>query len=164
MLEAAQLDSIKHMKCFERILNQAAQQVLRPPSVSQLFGRIRQITAANHALEEKWRLLQPPPHKLKTDVSTKWNSALHMVDRFLQQQPSICTALLSPQVRKSAVDICTLTKMDISKADGSESSQASGLHHVRGEYTYVVNDCSTILWQKQTVVTQQFGKLNRRYI
>ncbi|XP_024118736.1 zinc finger BED domain-containing protein 1-like [Oryzias melastigma] len=42
-----------------------------------------------------------------------------MVERFLEQQPAICAALISPQVRKggSSGDICTLTENDISTAE-----------------------------------------------
>ncbi|XP_055049286.2 E3 SUMO-protein ligase ZBED1-like [Misgurnus anguillicaudatus] len=40
-----------------------------------------------------------------------------MIERFLEQQPAICAALLSPQVRKSGSDICTLSETDISTAE-----------------------------------------------
>ena len=40
-----------------------------------------------------------------------------MVDRFLEQQPAVCAALLSPQVRKGESDICTLNETDISNAE-----------------------------------------------
>lgn len=45
-----------------------------------------------------------------------------MADRFLKQQPAICAALLLSQVRKSAVDIYKLTKIDISQGDDGEGS------------------------------------------
>ncbi|KAL1279226.1 hypothetical protein QQF64_025899 [Cirrhinus molitorella] len=47
----------------------------------------------------------------------RWNSAYEMLSRFLEQQPAICAALLSPEVRKSVSDICTLTEMEISNAE-----------------------------------------------
>lgn len=134
VIMTAQLDNFKHIQCFAHIL----QWILHPLSVSPLLRRIRWITTANCALEEKKRLLQLPLHKLKTDVAIRWNNAFHKVDRFLKQQPAICAALLSSQVRKSAVDVCTLTQMDISKADyreGSQATESSGHHHVRGEDT-----------------------------
>lgn len=74
-------------------------------------------TTAKHQLEEKQILLGLPKNKLKTDVSTRWNSAYEMVDRFLEQQPAVCAALLSPQVRRGESDICTLTEADISNAE-----------------------------------------------
>ncbi|KAK7124043.1 hypothetical protein R3I93_022218 [Phoxinus phoxinus] len=40
-----------------------------------------------------------------------------MVDRFLEQQPAICAALLSPQVRKGEHDFCTLSEGDVSGAE-----------------------------------------------
>ncbi|XP_040916034.1 E3 SUMO-protein ligase ZBED1-like [Toxotes jaculatrix] len=40
-----------------------------------------------------------------------------MVDRFLEQQPAVYAVLLSPQVRKGAHDICTLSEADVSGAE-----------------------------------------------
>lgn len=84
------------------------------------MGRVRRITAffnritvASQALKTKQKMLQLPSHKLKTDVSTRWNSAYEMLLRFLEQQSAICTALLCPEVRKSGSDIFTLNETDI---------------------------------------------------
>ena len=107
MLAAAQIDYLTHVKCFAHTLNLATQRALKLNPVSRLLGRIRRITGflhrssiATHALQEKQRLLELSPHKLKIDVPTRWNSAFEMNKRFLEQQPAICATLLSPQVRK----------------------------------------------------------------
>ncbi|XP_028430301.1 zinc finger BED domain-containing protein 1-like [Perca flavescens] len=62
-------------------------------------------------------MLQLPTHKPKTDVSTRWNSAYEMLLRFLEQQPAVCAALLSPEVRKSSTDVFTLNESDIGNAE-----------------------------------------------
>lgn len=40
-----------------------------------------------------------------------------MLERFLEQQPAICAALLSSEVRRSGSDICTLNENDITDAE-----------------------------------------------
>lgn len=42
-----------------------------------------------------------------------WPSLL----RFLEQQPAICAALLSPEIRKSSTDVFTLNEADIGNAE-----------------------------------------------
>lgn len=44
------------------------------------------------------------------DVTTRWNSSLDMLGRFLEQQPAISAALMSPDVRRRENDLCTLTE------------------------------------------------------
>lgn len=68
---------------------------------------------ANHTLETKQKMLQLPSHKLKTDVSMRWNSAYEILLLFLEQP---CAALLSPEVR-SASEIFTLNVTDFSHAE-----------------------------------------------
>ncbi|KAI4797683.1 hypothetical protein KUCAC02_024923 [Chaenocephalus aceratus] len=93
----------------------------RATAVARLLGRVRRIvnffrrsTTANHMLKEKQRLLQLPEDKLMTDVVT---SAHDMLERFLEQQPAICAALLSSEVRKTEKDLCTLTESDVTTAE-----------------------------------------------
>ncbi|XP_026117915.1 zinc finger BED domain-containing protein 1 [Carassius auratus] len=49
-------------------------------------------------------------------MPVRWNSAYEMISRFLEQQPAVCAALLSPEVRKNVTD-CALTENDISSAE-----------------------------------------------
>lgn len=51
------------------------------------------ITAA--ILKEKQKLLLLPEYKLIVGVATRWNSALNMISRYLEQQPAIYAALTS---------------------------------------------------------------------
>ncbi|KAL3981340.1 homeodomain interacting protein kinase [Sarotherodon galilaeus] len=68
------------------------------------------------------KILKLPTHKLVTDGVTRWNSTLEMLERFLEQQPAISAALLSPEVRRSDGDLCTLTEADIT--DGEDIVKA----------------------------------------
>ncbi|KAK7933157.1 hypothetical protein WMY93_004053 [Mugilogobius chulae] len=147
MLAAAQMEDITHITCFAHSLNLAAQRALKLNAVARLMGRIRRICTffhrsplASRVLQEKQRLLGLPPHKLKSDVATRWNSCYEMLERFLEQQPAICAALLSPQVRRcgSSTDISTLNEADVTNAE--EIAQA--LKPMR-DATHIMSEDST---------------------
>ncbi|XP_057197562.1 zinc finger BED domain-containing protein 4-like [Triplophysa rosa] len=65
----------------------------------------------------KQKLLQLPPHKLIMDVTTRWNSTLDMLVRYLEQQAAISAALTSPAMRQNAHNIDTLDSSDILNAE-----------------------------------------------
>ena len=124
MTVAARLAGLTHIQCFAHSLNLASQRALKIQSVARLLGRVRRVTAffrrstlASEQLKQKQRLLQLPSHRLITDVITRWNSSYEMIERFLEQQPAICAALLSTEVRRSEKDIFTLSESDITCAE-----------------------------------------------
>ncbi|XP_034050992.1 zinc finger BED domain-containing protein 1-like [Thalassophryne amazonica] len=124
IVRAEQLMGHFHMGCFAHLINLASQAGLKTPAIARLLGRVRRIVAffhrsptASHTLKEKQQLFQLPQHKLIVDVTTRWNSSLDMLGRFLEQQPAISAALLSPDVRRRESDICTLTETDITTAE-----------------------------------------------
>ncbi|CAM4511391.1 unnamed protein product [Leuciscus chuanchicus] len=124
MSVAAQVGKFPHVKCFAHTLNLASQRALKVATLSRLLGRVRRIstcfhrsTTASHCLKVKQQCLGLNNHKLITDVSTRWNSAYDMVERFLEQQPAICATLLSPEVRRGESDLCTLTETDVTNAE-----------------------------------------------
>uniref|UniRef100_A0A8C1U7M1 BED-type domain-containing protein n=1 Tax=Cyprinus carpio TaxID=7962 RepID=A0A8C1U7M1_CYPCA len=107
---AAELAGMSHIRCFAHSLNLASQKALKVPSVDRLLGRVRRVTAffrrstiASQQLKQNQLLLKLPKHRLITDVVTRWNSSYDMVDRFLEQQPAICAALLSTEVLLKAL-------------------------------------------------------------
>uniref|UniRef100_A0A3B3XPC0 Uncharacterized protein n=1 Tax=Poecilia mexicana TaxID=48701 RepID=A0A3B3XPC0_9TELE len=94
-IAAAEAAFSLHVKCYAHTLNLAAQRALKVTAVARLLGRVRRIvsffrrsTTGSHILKEKQMLLRLPQHKLMT-------GAHDMLERFLEQQPAICAALLS---------------------------------------------------------------------
>ncbi|XP_076742690.1 E3 SUMO-protein ligase ZBED1-like [Maylandia zebra] len=129
MVRAVEITGWLHIGCFAHTLNLASQAGLKVPAVAQLLGRVRRIasffhrsTVASRKLKEKQKILNLPAHKLVTDGVTRWNSTLEMLERFLEQQPAISAALLSPEVRRSDSNLCSLTEADIT--DGEDIVKA----------------------------------------
>lgn len=124
IVRAVNIMGLKHVGCFAHIINLASQAGLKLPMIARLLGRVRHIasffhrsTTATRILKEKQKLLQLKKHKLTIDVVTRWNSALDMLERFLEQQPAISAALLAPEVRRNEKDLCTLKEEDITDAE-----------------------------------------------
>lgn len=63
--------------------------------------QLRKSANASHTLNKKHKLLNLPEHKLMTDVAERWNCACDMLEQLFEQQPAICTALLSAEVWKN---------------------------------------------------------------
>lgn len=124
MVRAVEILQLMHVGCFAHTLNLASQAGLKVPAVSRLLARVRRVatffhrsTTATKILKDKQKMLQLPAHKLTLDVVTRWNSALAMVERFLEQQPAISATLLSPDVRRNEKDLCSLTEEDVTTAE-----------------------------------------------
>lgn len=105
MTVAVELTGYQHIRCFAHILNLASQRALKVTVVARLLAKVRRICVFFHrssiaadVLKRHQRMLELPQHKLITDVVVRWNSAYEMLSRFLEQQPAICAALLSPEV------------------------------------------------------------------
>ncbi|XP_078017548.1 E3 SUMO-protein ligase ZBED1-like [Epinephelus lanceolatus] len=126
MIAAMRLDDeLTHITCFAHTLNLAAQKALKLPTVARLLGRIRRITGFFHrstvaadALKASQNEKGISDHSLITDVTTRWNSAHDMVERFLEQLPAVCAALASPDVRRNnSTDSAALTDVEIKHAE-----------------------------------------------
>lgn len=95
-------------------------------SVSHLLVRMRRVVGyfrrsavANAILKEKQKqkLLQLPEHNLVIDVATRWNSAVDMISRYLEQQPVIYAALTFKKLRKREKDISSLSERELTSAE-----------------------------------------------
>ncbi|KAM9350016.1 E3 SUMO-protein ligase ZBED1 [Symphorus nematophorus] len=102
--------------CFAHTVNLAAKNAVSISQVSRLLGKIRKVvtffhrsTTASHALKTKQGMLELPVHKLIHDVPTRWNTTYDMLERYLEQQAAIYSALMEKDVKKHLKDISVLT-------------------------------------------------------
>jgi len=92
------------VSCFSHTLQLAVEEAVKIPAVSKALARVRRlVTHFNHSpkatyvLKQKQQLLQHTDLTLIQDVSTRWNSAYLMVERFIKLQQPVCAALIELQ-------------------------------------------------------------------
>lgn len=74
-------------------------------------------TTAAHALKTKQEMLELPVHKLIHDVTTRWNTTYDMLERYVEQQAAIYSALMDKDVKKNVKDIAVLTDSEAKLAE-----------------------------------------------
>lgn len=92
--------------------------------MSRLLAKVRKIvtffhrsTTAAHVLKTKQELLQLPIHKLIQDTPTRWNSSYDMIERYIEQQAAVYSAMTDKGVKKNVKDVVTLSKNDVRLAE-----------------------------------------------
>lgn len=117
---AVELLGVIHIRCYAHTLNLATQKSLKLPQVSRLLAKIRKIvtffhksTTAAELLKRKQAQLDLPTLKLISDCETRWNSTLHMITRYLQNQPAIYAVFRSDEIRQQEKEYVTLSEGEI---------------------------------------------------
>lgn len=113
-----------HIGCFAHTLNLAAKKALEIKQVSHVLAKMRSTvgffhrsTTAAHVLECKQEMLGLPKHCLINDVATRWNSSFEMVERYLEQQAAVYSALAERSVRNKGIGIGNLSDLELSNAE-----------------------------------------------
>lgn len=92
---------------FARTVHLSAKRAVSVNQVSRPLGTIRKVvgffhqsTTATHALTVKQEMLQLPVPKLVHKISTRWNTKYDMLERYVEQQASIFSAMMDNKVKK----------------------------------------------------------------
>ncbi|KAL0184383.1 hypothetical protein M9458_020079, partial [Cirrhinus mrigala] len=92
--------------------------------MDRLLGRIRKVvsffhrsTTAAHVLKTKQEMLQLPAYKLIHDDTKRWNSTYDMLERYLEEQAAVYSALTEKTLKKNIRDIVTLSDDDVKVAE-----------------------------------------------
>ena len=117
--------------CFAHTINLASQKAIALNQVDRLLGKVRRVvaffhrsTTAAHILETKQVMLKrdnidannnkQQVHKLIHDVKTRWNSSYDMLQRYIEQQVAVYSALADKSIKK---DISALSEQDVRLAE-----------------------------------------------
>ncbi|KAK0137257.1 Zinc finger BED domain-containing protein 1 [Merluccius polli] len=76
-----------------------------------------QSTTAAHVLKTKQEMLKLAVHKLIHDGPTRWNTVYDMMERYVEQQAAIYSAITDKDVKKNVKDIAILTDSEAKLAD-----------------------------------------------
>ncbi|KAM9324431.1 LOW QUALITY PROTEIN: uncharacterized protein PAF06_000468 [Gastrophryne carolinensis] len=102
ILSALPQGSLTHAPCMTHIFNLIVKRFLRfSPHLQDILTTSRKLCmhfshsyTAKHTLLELQRQNGRPQHSLICDVSTRWNSTLHMLDRLYEQRKAITDFLM----------------------------------------------------------------------
>lgn len=93
---------------FTHAINLASQKAMAVQQISRLLAKIRKIvtffhrsTTAAHVLKTKQELLQLPIHKLIQDIPTRSNSSYDMIERCIEQQTAVYSAMTGKAGKKN---------------------------------------------------------------
>ena len=111
------------VSCFSHTLHLAVEEVFKIPAVSKALARLRRLVnhfnhspKATYVLKQKQQLLQHTEFNLVQDVSTRWNSSYHIVERFIKLQQSVCAALIELQRQDLMPHDNEVTTMEVYEA------------------------------------------------
>jgi hypothetical protein len=100
---AMRLSDVQHVRCMAHTLNLASQKCLSISEISRVCGKVRRIVTYLHRsalaaslLKKTLEQLELPFLKPIIDVTTRWNSSLDMLERYLQLRPAISVVMANP--------------------------------------------------------------------
>ncbi|KAM4044875.1 zinc finger BED domain-containing protein 6-like isoform 1-T2 [Anomaloglossus baeobatrachus] len=97
LVAALKLGKFTHVPCLAHVLNLVVQRFLKTyPDLPELLVKVRHVcthfrksATAAASLAVLQQRFQVPAHRLVCDVTTRWNSTLHMLARLCEQQRAV---------------------------------------------------------------------------
>ena len=111
---ASNIIGARNIRCMAHTLNLACQKALKISGIDRIVGKVRHVVKffrrsnlASNFLQKALTQMSMPKLKPIIDVQTRWNSTLHMLERYMKIRPAVYIATTTNSQIKIQYDTLT---------------------------------------------------------